>query len=200
MVRTKKILIAAIGTGCGLVAGGLVFAQTPAPAPSPGATSQMIAPSQEATMRMVKLPEGTEVRLKLEEKLSSSTSSEGDTFDVLSVEDIPLSDGTIIRAGYSGRGEVTHVEHNGWLGKSGELNIKADYLKIGDVRVHLRGNKGGEGKGNTGNLVVAAVFFGVFAAAVHGHSIVYPEGTTVTAFVDTDTEIPLPLVAPPQAR
>ncbi len=187
MKQMNTRLIAAVGGALGIGAHGLALAQTIAPSPTPA-------------VRMVKMPEGTEVKLAIRQKLSSSTSSEGDTFDVVTTEDIPLSDGVVVPSGYAGRGEVTHVEHNGWMGKSGELNIKADYLKIGDVRVHLRGNKGGEGKGNTGNLVVAAVFFGVFAAAVHGHSIVYPEGTAVTAYVDTDTEIPFPVAPPPQAR
>jgi hypothetical protein len=198
MFEKSKGSIAAIGTGFWLFVYGAANSQTIETPPPPAVPQAILPPAP--TIRTVKLPEGTEVKLELQEELSSSSSSEGDNFEVVSVSDIPLSNGMDIPPGYSGRGEITHAEHTGWLGKSGQLNIKLDYLKIGDTRIHLRGNKGGEGKGNTGNIVVAAVFFGVFAAAVHGHSIVYPEGTTMTAYVDTDTEIPLPIASPPQAR
>ena len=198
MIEKNKCSVAAIGVGFWLFAYGVAIAQTNDMPPPTFAPQTRTPPA--AALGTVKLPEGTEVKLELQEKLSSSSSSEGDMFDVVSVEDIPLSNGADIPPGYSGRGEVTRAEHNGWLGKSGQLSIKLDYLKIGDTRVHLRGNKGGEGKGNTGNIVVAAVFFGVFAAAVHGHSIVYPEGTSMTAYVDADTEISLPIAPPPHAK
>ncbi|HWF00915.1 MAG TPA: hypothetical protein VG248_14040 [Caulobacteraceae bacterium] len=182
----------AAGAAVWLAIQGAASAQSvPAGPPSP-----MTATAPAAAM--VKIPEGTEIRLQLREKLSSATSAEGDTFEVFTAEEIRLTDGTVIPAGYSGRGEVTHVEHTGWMGKSGQLNIKVDYLKIGESRVRLRGSKGGEGKGNTGNLVAAVVVFGVFGAAVHGHSVVYPEGTPLTAYVDQDTSLPLPVAAPPR--
>ena len=56
----------------------------------------------------------------------------GDTFEVVSDEEITLADGTILPAGYSGRGEVTIAEKNGMLGKSGELGIRINYLKCGN--------------------------------------------------------------------
>lgn len=47
--------------------------------------------------------------------------------------------------------------------------------------MHLGANNGGEGKENTGNIIAAVVFLGIFGFAVHGHSIVYPVGTQITA-------------------
>ncbi|MDB5479881.1 MAG: hypothetical protein JWO83_934 [Caulobacteraceae bacterium] len=70
------------------------------------------------------MPEGTEVQLRLGERLSSATAAVGDTFEIISDEEITLADGTILPTGYSGRGEVTVAERNGMLGKSGQLGIR----------------------------------------------------------------------------
>ncbi|HEY1928903.1 MAG TPA: hypothetical protein VGG92_15680 [Caulobacteraceae bacterium] len=194
MTIIKRTIASAILLGGCFCLQGAAFAQSAMIGAVPTTTATS-APSK------VRIPEGTEVRLRLLEKLSSSTSTEGDTFEVVTDEEIRLPDGTTLPAGYSGRGEVTRAEHNGWLGKSGQLDIRLDYMKVGDTRVHLRGIKGREGDSNTGNLIAATVLFGVVGFAVHGHSVVYPEGTMLTAYVDTDTDISLPGApsAPPVA-
>lgn len=145
----------------------------------------------------IKVPEGTEIRCILGERLSSSTNAAGDTFTIILDEEVKLPDGTVLRPGYTGRGEVSEAEHNGMLGKSGQLNIRLDYLKIGPERIHLMANKSGEGKSGVTNTVVATVFLGPLGLLVHGHSVVYPKGTPVLAYVDEDTELTTPLPAPP---
>jgi len=40
------------------------------------------------------------------------------------------------------------------MGKAGELNVRLDYLKVGSVKVHLRGAKGKEGESGTTGVVV----------------------------------------------
>lgn len=145
-----------------------------------------------------KIPEGTEVRVHLAERLSSATSVVGDTFQIYSDEPISLPDGTVLPAGFSGRGEITVAERNGMLGKSGQLGLRLSYLKVGDVHVHLRANKSGEGSSGVTNTVVATVLLGPLGLLVHGHSIVYPKGQPITAYVDQDTQIALPVATPPK--
>ena len=149
-------------------------------------------------MHFARISEGTEVRVKLAEKLSSATSAEGDVFSVITDESISLPDGTVIPAGYVGKGEVTEVSKAGMVGKSGQLNIRLDYLKIGSQHIHLRASKGGEGKSGVTNMVVTTVLFGPLGLLVRGHSIVYQKGQPMTAYVDEDSEIPLPLDPPPR--
>src|SRR5580693_7189489 len=107
-----------------------------------------------------KLPEGTEVHVHLGERLSSATAAVGDTFEITSDEQVNLPDGTILPAGYGGKGEVTVAEKTGMLGKSGQLAIRMNYLRVGDVHVHLRANKADEGKSGVTNAVVVTVLFG----------------------------------------
>jgi hypothetical protein len=162
--------------------------------------STIAAPPQSVVLpAIVKVTEGTEFPMRLEDALSSKTAQAGDRFTVSLNEDVRLPDGTILRAGYRGVGEVVVAEKNGMLGKSGKLSIRLVYLKVGDQRIRLRATKGSEGKGNTTNQVVGVVFLGVFAAFIKGHSIEIPKGTQITAFVDQDAELQTPFVPPPAA-
>jgi len=191
-IRITKRLAPSMATVCALLltSSGAVAADpplpttsaTPAPLPAPGST---------------KLAEGTEIRLHLADKLSSATSVEGDTFQVVSDDAIPLPNGMVIPAGFSGKGEVTNVEKAGMLGKSGQLGIRVNYLKVGDTRIRLRANKSSVGKSGVTNMVVTTVLLGPLGLIVRGHSIVYPKGQLVTAYVDEDTMVATPIPAPP---
>lgn len=78
---------------------GCVSAQTSLAAitPTPSATPKVpvaapISVPQKTTMHV---PEGTEMGLRLQDKLSYSTSTEGDTFGVVSDEEILIPEGTV---------------------------------------------------------------------------------------------------------
>ncbi len=60
-------------------------------------------------------------------------------------------------------------------------------------------NSSGEGQSGVTSTVVLTVLFGPLGLLVHGHSIVYPKGQQITAYVDQDTVINLPVAAPPTA-
>ena len=147
----------------------------------------------------IKIPEGTELPMRLEEKLSSKTSSEGDKFAVSLAEDVRLADGTILKKGYRGVGEIIHLKKSGMMGKSGEMNVRLTYLRVGDERIRLRASKGVEGKGNTGNQIVGVVLIGVFAAVIKGHNVDLAQGSSIMAYADQDTELTTPLADPPPA-
>lgn len=145
----------------------------------------------------VKVPEGTEFPVRLEEKLSSKTTAEGDRFTISLAEDVKLPDGTVLHAGYRGVGEVVNAKKSGRVGKKGELNIRVNYLRIGDERVRLRASKGSEGSGNTGNMIAAIALGGVFGLLVKGKSAEIPKGQAITAYADSDTDLTTPLPSPP---
>jgi len=145
----------------------------------------------------VKVPEGLDMPMRLEEKLSSQTSTEGDRFQVSLAEDVKLPDGTVLKAGYRGVGEVTHARKNGMLGRAGELNVRLLYLKVGDEKLRLRATKGAEGRGNVANQIVGVVLIGVFAAVIKGHSVDLAKGTSIAAFADQDMMLATPLAPPP---
>lgn len=145
----------------------------------------------------VKVPEGTEFRVRVEDALSSSTATEGDRFTISLEEDVKLADGTILRAGYRGIGEVVEARDNGMLGKSGKLNIRLVYLKVGDERIKLRANKGAKGDVRVGATVATVVLFWPAAPFIKGKDVSIKKGTVMTAYSDSDLELPDPVPAPP---
>ena len=146
----------------------------------------------------VHVPEGTEFPIRFEDALSSKTSSEGDRFTISLADDVKLPDGTVLPAGYRGVGEVTGAEKNGMLGKAGSLNVRFDYIKIGDVRVRVRGNKGKEGNGAVGSVVVLTVLFGPLGLIKKGHNVEIKAGQQMVAYVDEDAQLPTPIAPPPK--
>jgi hypothetical protein len=145
----------------------------------------------------VKVPEGTEFSIRLEEALSSSTATEGDRFTVSLEDDVKLPDGTILRAGYRGVGEVVEARDNGMLGKSGKLNVRLLYLKVGDERIKLRANKGAKGDVRVGSTVAVVVLFWPAAPFIKGKDVSIKKGTLMTAYSDGDLELADPLAPPP---
>ena len=144
-----------------------------------------------------KVAEGTELRMRLEEPLSSKTANEGDRFSVSLTEDVRLTDGTMLKAGYRGVGEVIEARGNGMLGKTGKLNVSLNYLKVGDDRIRLRASKAAKGDNRTGTQVVTFLLFGVFAGFIKGKDVTIPKGAQITAYADEDKVLQTPLAPPP---
>lgn len=181
-----RLKLAACASGALMLLGANLAQAQPAP-PSANASAP----------QMAQVPEGTEIPIRIDEKLSSKTNTEGDRFTITLADDVKLPSGLLIPAGYKGVGEVTDAEKNGMLGKAGSLNVRFDYIKIGDARVRLRGSKGQEGKGGTGTVVVLTVLFGPLGLLAKGHNVEVKKGQEMTVYVDQDTDIAVPLPPPP---
>jgi hypothetical protein len=171
------------------------FAQTASSPPdAAGSVAATMSPSMAGP---VHLAEGTEVVLRFNDRLSSETASQGDHFSVTLDEPIKLADGTVIAAGYRGVGEVTAALHKRMMGKAGQLNVRLDYLSIGDTRVPLRASSEEKGKSSVGTTVALAVLFGPLGLIKHGHDVEIEPGRKITAFVNEPTDISPPVVPPP---
>lgn len=145
-----------------------------------------------AHAQTVKVPEGTEVVISVDDKLSSDTSHEGDRFSISLVDDIVLADGTKLPAGLKGAGEVTHAKKKGMMGKPGELNVRFDYIKAGDTKIKLRGQKGAEGDARYGTTITLTVLFGPLGLIKHGKDVEIKPGQRMTIFTDADASVELP--------
>ncbi|MES2895900.1 MAG: hypothetical protein V4759_07715 [Pseudomonadota bacterium] len=152
-----------------------------------------------ALAQVVKIPEGAELLIRFDDKLSSATNTEGDQFSISLDESVKLADGTVIAEGYRGKGEVTSASKRGYMGKAGELNVRLHYIRIGETRVRLRASKSGEGKGAMGATIALTVLFGPLGLLKRGHDIEIKEGQTLTAYVDQDADLTTPLSPPPVA-
>ena len=102
------------------------------------------------------------------------------------VDDVKVGDVVVAKAGSKAIGEVTKAEKSGMMGKAGELNIRLDYLKAGDVKIKLRGTKGKEGESGVTGTVVLTVLFGPIGLIKHGKNVEIKQGQALHAFIGDD--------------
>jgi hypothetical protein len=108
----------------------------------------------------VLLKEGTELKLKLHDKVTSKTAVEGDLVNFTLDQDLKVGEITVARAGSVAVGIVSRSDKAGMLGRPGDLGLRLEYLKADDSNVRLRGAKGRQGKGKEGTAVALTVLFG----------------------------------------
>lgn len=184
----SRSMIAAV-TAAAIVWSPSAFAQD--------AAAPAAAPAAAAAPKTIRIKEGTELPVRFEEKLSSATATMGDRFSIGLSDDVPLGDGVMLRDGYRGVGEVTAADKRGFIGKAGELNVRLNYLRVGDQRIPLRASRGQEGKSGLGATVALTVLFGPLGLLKRGKDIEVQKGQEMTAFVDQDVDLVLPLAAAP---
>jgi len=150
---------------------------------APGGTAQ---PGQPAKLV---LKEGTDVNLKFVDEVTSKTAQDGDPVSLVLDQDLKLGDVTVVKAGAKAVGTITNSKKAGMLGKAGELNMRLEYLVVGDQRMKLRGTKGREGEGREGAAVALTVLFGPIGLIKHGKNVEIKPGTPLLAYVDQDFNV-----------
>jgi hypothetical protein len=136
------------------------------------------------------LKEGTDVKLKFAQDLSSKTATDDDPVNLVLDEDLKVGEVTVVKAGAKALGTVTHAKKAGMMGKGGELNLRLEYLVTADSRMRLRGTKGKEGEGKGGAAVALTVLFGPIGLIKHGKNVEVKQGTPLLAYVDQDFTLP----------
>ncbi|MGH9602672.1 MAG: hypothetical protein ACRD24_09825 [Terriglobales bacterium] len=142
------------------------------------------------------------MKLKFAQNLSSRSAVIGDPVELLLEEDLKVGEALVASKGARARGTVT-------LGKESEkkrqgahqLAIRLEYLKAGDVRVKLRGERGATGKVNKGATVGLTIAFGL-GGLLTGLSMKHfeiKEGTPVLCYVAEDIELKV-LPEPPPSQ
>jgi hypothetical protein len=182
-------LLLSLGTG------NSAFAQTQNVVPAVVVAPDIAAPvaakisaGPDATGRYM-LREGEDVNLTFAQDLSSKTSSEGDPVELTLVDDLKVGSVVVAKAGAHAIGEVTKAEKSGMMGKAGELNLRLDYIKVGDTKIRLRGTKGKEGASGTTGAVVLTVLFGPIGLIKHGKNVEIKQGSALHAFVADDVAL-----------
>jgi hypothetical protein len=161
-------------------------AAPPASAPVAAAPAPATAPAPAAGVR---LTEGSDVHLAFDEDLSSKTAQEGDPVTFVLTDDLTVGNVVVAKAGAKAFGEVSHAEKSGMMGKPGDLSIRLDYLKVGNVKVRLRGTKAKEGESGTTATVALTVLFGPIGLIKHGKNIDIQKGTALKAYVADDINL-----------
>ena len=136
------------------------------------------------------LREGTEVKLKFAQTVSSKTATLDDPVMLVLDEGIKVGDVVVAKPGAKAVAIVSNSKRAGMMGKGGELNIRLESMRVGDAKIKLRGTKGREGDSKVGTSIALTVLFGPIGLIKHGKEIEVKEGTTLTAFVADDIILP----------
>ena len=150
-----------------------------------------------AIPEMLVIPDGTPVKLRLAESVSSAHARVGDPLDFVVVRDVSVGGFTVIPAGTIAHGSVTGVKGRRFLGMGGQVSLKLDSVDLvnGD-RVELSANKKVKGGSRTKLMVGAMIVTGlVFLPAApiflltRGHDSTVVKSTEITARIDGATSL-----------
>jgi hypothetical protein len=176
--------------------GNSAFAQTNK-APVVPTTAPVVDVKPSAPPPPNTLLDGTAVKLRLAETISSSNAKVGQQIPFEVTEDVVVQGVTVLPKGAQALATVTDASPKKSMGRGGKLNVNVDSARLADgEKVQLRAvqeNKGGGHTGAmTGAMVATAIVF--FPAAplflfIHGKDISIPQGTEVTAFVQGDMKL-----------
>jgi hypothetical protein len=145
------------------------------------------------------IPDGTPVRLRLRQNLSSADAQVGQTVDFELIDEIIINGVTVAPRGAAALATVTEAKAKGRLGKGGKLNVNIDHLRLASgEKTALRAVKDVRGGGHTGAMTGAIVATSLvfFPAAplfllMKGKDITIPQGTQITAYVNGEVKLDL---------
>jgi hypothetical protein len=150
------------------------------------------------------LQDGTAVKLRLAETISSATAKTGQQVSFEVTEDVVVQGVTVLPKGAQALASVTDASPKKSMGRGGKLDVNVDSARLADgEKVQLRAVQDAKGGGHTGAMTGAMVATAIvfFPAAplflfIHGKDITIPKGTEVTAFVEGDTKLDLAKFVP----
>jgi len=187
---------------CLLSAGDNAFAQQ-TPSPTPAQSAQPSTPGEPPAPNT--LLDGTPVKLRLAETLSSESAKTGQQVAFEVVEEVDVQGVPVLLKGGSALATVTDAQPKRRMGRGGKLDVNVDSARLVDgEKVQLRAVQDAKGGGHvgamTGAMVATSIVF--FPAAplflfMHGKEITIPKGTEVTAFIQGDMKLDMSRMVPP---
>jgi len=161
----------------------------------------ILAGQSTAPADRIVVPEGTDIKMKTLEPLSSKTARVGDPVALEVTDDVRVGGRLVVPRGSKAHGEVTLVKKHGMAGKAGDLIIRPNYVRVGDLKIELRGAKETEGASKHGEAIALATISGV-GILKRGQNAVVPVGAQVIGIVMEDTSVPVSgaPAAPPRTQ
>jgi hypothetical protein len=180
-------------------------AQSPASAPTPPETAtqnETVPPAPAANS--VTLKQGTEVHLKLGQRLSAKTSAINAPVELVLDEDLKAGEVVVANKGARVIGRVTEGKKDcvngpcGWRDKrqpGKQLGIRLEYAITPYGKIELSGEEHAKTHRNTGAIVASTAAFGLAGLIVSWDATaktVLEENTPLVAKVASDFDLPLP--------
>ena len=131
------------------------------------------------------IPDGTEVKVRLLETVSSLTAEVQDSVLFEAAEDVVVDGATVIAKGAHGRGTVTRAQKRKSFGRRGKLDFTLDLVEAVDgSSVPLRASRELRGAATHVSLGVPTPLSLPLGLLVKGGDVVVLVGTGYTIFVD----------------
>jgi hypothetical protein len=135
------------------------------------------------------LANGTPIKLRFKETISSKTAKTNDpiTFEV--AENVMIGNTVVIAKGANAKGIIVEARRSGMLGRKGKLEIMVREVElVSGERIAVRSSEE-KGGGHAGGLLAAAAVVNPLFLLASGKNITYKAGTEFNAFVDGDYEL-----------
>jgi hypothetical protein len=203
----------ALTLACLLTFSESLTAQQPATAPAQAQAPETAAPEPLRAPLPNTLMDGTAIKVRLAETISSADAKTGQQVPFEVTEEVVVQGVTVIVKGAQALATVTDAQSKKSMGRGGKLDVNIDSVRLVDgEKAQLRAVKDNKAGGHvgamTGAMVATAIVF--FPAAplflfMKGKDITIPKGTEVTAFVQGDMRLdmakfgPAPQIGPAAA-
>jgi len=164
------------------------------PPPSPAISYSVANLSHGPT---IPIQDGTPIRMRLAQNLSSATAQIGDSVSFEVLDDVTVGNALLISGGAIALATVTASQEKRSMGRAGRLDVTLDYVRaVSGEKIRLRGVQDTKGGGHTGAMtgamVATAVVFWPAAPLflfMKGKDVTIPKGHEVTVFVDGDQHV-----------
>jgi hypothetical protein len=139
------------------------------------------------------IPDGTRLRVRLDQTLSSATADEGQTVELSVTEPVKIEERTVIPEGARVTGTVTEAQEKRRMGRAGKLDFSLDRVRAVDgewipLRYTVNKKNGESHAGRTGVITagVAAVFWPAAPVVLlmKGKDTTINKGVVFDAFTD----------------
>jgi hypothetical protein len=159
-------------------------------------------------LAQITIPDGTKLRVRLEQPLSSGTAEHGQPVELTVAEAVKVNDVVVIRDGARVTGTVTEAVPKRRMGRAGKLDFSIDRVSAIDnqwipIRYTLQ-KKAGESHAVRTGIITAGVAIAFWPAApvfllMKGKDININRGVTFDVFTDTPHAVALAPSAKPAA-
>lgn len=143
----------------------------------------------------ITIPDGTKLRVRLDQTISSATAEQGQAVELSITEAVRVNDQVVIPDGARVTGTVTMAQEKRHMGRAGKLDFSIDRVRAIDgewipIRYTVNKAAGGSHAVSTGVLTAgAAVLFWPAAPAfllIKGKDVNINKGVVFDAFTDAD--------------
>jgi|GEM_PF-2639313 len=142
------------------------------------------------------LPEGTEVKVKLNKRLSSRSSRSGESIQAEIFENLVFDQKVLIKKGTKVNGFLTDVRRAERLGQEGTLSLVLTSTRtIDNQKVDLRASQDSRGKDTIASTVALSLLVSPLFLLRKGKDITIPNGKVFSAFVGEDVYVSSSLLA-----